>query len=344
MKKFFNKFIISIATILFAIAPLSVSAGFFSDIFNKNNVGGGPGTINTIPVKTFLGLTDTPSSYSGQATKAVRVNAGATALEFVDFPTSELTLADVSGFSTDGTKSTYTMTSTIPVLFKSSDGNTILTINETDEWVDIDNLRFDGNTISATDMGGNLSLQSNGFSSYIVLLNQTIIGDDTNMIFGTGSDFRLKYNSVSSHLNLGTAFDTAMFSFADTGRLGINTSSPSTVLDMTATSGITIGTGMDSDIALFNVRRMTDTPTFFWDDSETAFAFDNGVRIVDGLVATGNAMELLESAVTYTTTGAVSASTAITSSRATLNFNGSHSYADTNGLGLVAGYNQLNVN
>src|SRR5437667_7956074 len=31
---------------------------------------------------TFLSLTDTPSSYSGQTLKAVRVNAGETALEF----------------------------------------------------------------------------------------------------------------------------------------------------------------------------------------------------------------------------------------------------------------------
>lgn len=35
---------------------------------------------------TFLALTDTPSAFTGQANKAVAVNAGATALEFVDFP------------------------------------------------------------------------------------------------------------------------------------------------------------------------------------------------------------------------------------------------------------------
>lgn len=37
---------------------------------------------------TFLGLTDTPASYAGASLKAVRVNVGETALEFVDFPTS----------------------------------------------------------------------------------------------------------------------------------------------------------------------------------------------------------------------------------------------------------------
>jgi len=34
-------------------------------------------------VSTFLGLSDTPSAYTGAAGKAVAVNAGETALEFV---------------------------------------------------------------------------------------------------------------------------------------------------------------------------------------------------------------------------------------------------------------------
>lgn len=37
---------------------------------------------------TFLGLTDTPSSYSGQGSKIVVVNSGATALEFATQPTA----------------------------------------------------------------------------------------------------------------------------------------------------------------------------------------------------------------------------------------------------------------
>lgn len=52
---------------------------------------------------SFLDLSDTPNSYSGQATKIVRVNAGATALEFVD-PTF-LALTDTpSSFSGAGSK------------------------------------------------------------------------------------------------------------------------------------------------------------------------------------------------------------------------------------------------
>jgi len=37
------------------------------------------------PVSTFTGLTDAPNSYSGQSLKAVRVNAGESAVEFVDY-------------------------------------------------------------------------------------------------------------------------------------------------------------------------------------------------------------------------------------------------------------------
>ncbi len=52
---------------------------------------------------SFLDLNDTPNSYSGQATKIVRVNAGATALEFVD-PTF-LALTDTpSAYTSSGLK------------------------------------------------------------------------------------------------------------------------------------------------------------------------------------------------------------------------------------------------
>lgn len=52
---------------------------------------------------SFLDLSDTPNSYSGQATKIVRVNAGETALEFVD-PTF-LALTDTpSSFAGAGSK------------------------------------------------------------------------------------------------------------------------------------------------------------------------------------------------------------------------------------------------
>lgn len=48
-----------------------------------------------------------------------------------------VTLADVSTNSTDATKSTYTMTSTVPVEFESSDGNTMLYLDETNERIGV---------------------------------------------------------------------------------------------------------------------------------------------------------------------------------------------------------------
>lgn len=47
-------------------------------LFTRDTLGGGGGTT------LFTGLTDTPSSYAGQADKKVVVNSGETALEFVD--------------------------------------------------------------------------------------------------------------------------------------------------------------------------------------------------------------------------------------------------------------------
>ena len=80
--------------------------------------GGGGGST------TFIGLTDTPSSFSGQAGKFLKVNTGATALEFVDAPggggvTSvsagngmSFTTITSSGAVTMGTPSTITVSST----------------------------------------------------------------------------------------------------------------------------------------------------------------------------------------------------------------------------------------
>ena len=60
------------------IAVLAIAFLGFQGFTNKN-VGD---TIRSLPVATFLGLTDTPNTYVGQANKIVSVNAGETALEF----------------------------------------------------------------------------------------------------------------------------------------------------------------------------------------------------------------------------------------------------------------------
>ncbi len=53
------------------------------------DVPGGSGSI------AFTDLTDVPPDYSGEGGKAVAVNFGETGLEFVDFPSSGLTQAQV---------------------------------------------------------------------------------------------------------------------------------------------------------------------------------------------------------------------------------------------------------
>ncbi len=88
-------------------------------------------------VTTFLGLSDTPSSYSGQGLKVVRVNTGATGLEFVDPATlgtnyfqrlagnlSPATLNDtLSATSSAGTVATFTSTGSNNSFAAGSSGN-----------------------------------------------------------------------------------------------------------------------------------------------------------------------------------------------------------------------------
>jgi len=65
---------------------------------------------------TFLGLTDTPSSYSGQANKIVRVNGGASALEFVDAPAaSNMNAVENSGGNTVAIATTETTLGSVTI-------------------------------------------------------------------------------------------------------------------------------------------------------------------------------------------------------------------------------------
>ena len=52
---------------------------------------------------TFLGLTDTPSSYAGNAGKILRVNEAQTAVEALDYPADSYTLDETSNYETTST-------------------------------------------------------------------------------------------------------------------------------------------------------------------------------------------------------------------------------------------------
>lgn len=84
--------------------------------YPNNTAGGGTGSSG---ITTFLGLTDTPSSYTSQAGKIAQINTGETGLEFVDnIPTSGTgTVIDLSNYrghymnmSSANTATTYTTT------------------------------------------------------------------------------------------------------------------------------------------------------------------------------------------------------------------------------------------
>ena len=67
-----------------AVLLLTLITGLFlnSNVSQNQNLGGGSGTINPLPIKSFLGLNDTPDSYSGQGSKIVSVKSDASGLEF----------------------------------------------------------------------------------------------------------------------------------------------------------------------------------------------------------------------------------------------------------------------
>ena len=73
----------------FIDAPTSLpSGGAAGQVLTKNSAtDGDAGWADSL--KSFISLLDTPSSYTGKAGKFVKVNAGATGLEFSDVPTGE---------------------------------------------------------------------------------------------------------------------------------------------------------------------------------------------------------------------------------------------------------------
>jgi hypothetical protein len=72
--------------------------------------GGGAGVV------TFLGLTDTPSAYSSQALKTVRVNSGETSLEFAVVPINLYQNSELTSDSTTSTSYVPSFRYTTPIL------------------------------------------------------------------------------------------------------------------------------------------------------------------------------------------------------------------------------------
>jgi hypothetical protein len=156
----------------------------------------------TLPggITTFTGLSDTPSSYSGQGTKAVRVNSGATGLEFVDFPagvTNFLNLTDTpSSFSGQGGKHLKVNGAANAVEFVDipvqDNGSNIVT-----QPTAID---FTGVGVTVTNDGGKASINIPGVASGLVDWKESVLDKDLTtspvgvegaryIIAGTGGDW-----------------------------------------------------------------------------------------------------------------------------------------------------------
>jgi hypothetical protein len=142
---------------------------------------------------TFLDLTDTPATYTGQGGKTVTVKVDETGLEFTT-PAGgggSETLADVSASSTDTAKSLYTMSTDVDVEFEDDGGNTILYLDESTASVGI------GTTtplakLSVTDtiLAGSGSLAGSVFSL-----------DQTWNTTGTPSAFTIDITDTASNAN-----------------------------------------------------------------------------------------------------------------------------------------------
>ncbi len=174
------------------------------------------------------------------------------------------TLADISDNSDDGTKSTYTMTSTVPVEFESSDNNTILLLDETNERVDASNIRIAGLTASqliATD--ADKDLVSLSTATYPSLTELSYVKGVTSAI-QTQIDTKVDGTGSSGYLS----------KFTDSNTLGSSTFHENTAGFVTNIDrGVSVGDLVSSTAAGsgFRLQRGTLTGGYFATSSDMYF-------------------------------------------------------------------------
>lgn len=167
MKK--NQGFISIALTIYAMLFLTLGIGTYlnsAEYKEKENLNVGE-TVLSLPVRNFLALTDTPNSYSGQGSKVVSVNAGATALEFTTPGGGAPTTADYLVGTANGSLSAEIVVGTSP---GGELGNTWASPT-IDDGLSVDGWTITGATLTASGLiTGNANLNiANGATSSGIL-------------------------------------------------------------------------------------------------------------------------------------------------------------------------------
>lgn len=137
----------------------------------------------------------------------------------------EVTLASIAAYSGTTAKSLYQMTSTIPVEFRSSDGNTLLYLDETNERIGI-------GTNAPSD---SLSLSGNSATRIGTTWLNTNSSPATSAFLGAYSG-NMQMGTVSNHPFYLETNNTVRISIAAAGNIGIGLNSGSAKLHVLATT------------------------------------------------------------------------------------------------------------
>ena len=138
------------------------------------------------------------------------------------------TLADISLGSTDATKSLYTMTSTIPVEFKTSDAHTLLYLNETNGRVGIGTT----NPGEKLEVAGNLKVGGVTGGYYLDVLDST-----------GAKHFQIVTSATNATLAVNDGGTNAISILHSNGNVGIGTTSPGQKLVVAGNAIVGDGTG-----------------------------------------------------------------------------------------------------
>lgn len=162
----------------------SDGAGDWKQISGGGGGGGG--------VTTFTGLTDTPANFTGAGSRTVKVNSGATALEFVDVPAQVIPLIVAVGDETTAiTTGTAKVTFRAPAAFTVTDVRASLTTVSSSGVVTVD-INEGGTSILSTKLTIDAGEKTSETAATAEVISDTTLADDAEITIdidtaGTGA-------------------------------------------------------------------------------------------------------------------------------------------------------------